>query len=82
MLTKSIAKLDLEFLRYENTDANDATRSAFDQLALPDGHKAMVKSLVTQHFRARQSASVREEQTDLVRGKGKLLLDQVNTWQN
>ena len=66
------AKLDLTFLRYENTDARGFALSAFDQLALPDGHRDMVESLVTQHFRDRQSSS--NEQTDLVKGKGKGLI--------
>lgn len=66
------AQLDLTFLRYQNEDARDFALSAFDQLALPDGHRDMVESLVTQHFRDRQSSS--NEQTDLVKGKGKGLI--------
>ncbi|KAH4264752.1 hypothetical protein HBI04_080020 [Parastagonospora nodorum] len=66
------AQLDLTFLRYQNIDARDFTLSAFDQLALPDGHRDMVNSLVTQHFRDRKSNS--NEQTDLVKGKGKGLI--------
>lgn len=60
-------------LRDENIDANNATRSAFDQLALPDGHRDMVESLVTQHFRERKLAvkgQQEDELFDLVRGKG------------
>ncbi|KAI0857717.1 hypothetical protein F4860DRAFT_527686 [Xylaria cubensis] len=68
------AQLDLTFLKYENTDARNSALSAFDRLELPDGHREMVKSLVTQHFRDRQSASARDEQTDLIRGKGKGLI--------
>ncbi|KAH5219385.1 hypothetical protein HBI46_108910 [Parastagonospora nodorum] len=66
------AQLDLTFLRYQNKDARDFTLSAFDQLALPDGHRDMVESLVTQHFRDRKSNS--NEQTDIVKGKGKGLI--------
>jgi Cdc6-like AAA superfamily ATPase len=66
------AQLDLTFLRYQNNDARDFTLSAFDQLALPDGHRDMVESLVTQHFRDRKSNS--NEQTDIVKGKGKGLI--------
>ncbi|KAH5240557.1 hypothetical protein HBI71_216040 [Parastagonospora nodorum] len=65
-------QLDLTFLRYQNMDDRDFTLSAFDRLALPDGHRDMVESLVTQHFRDRQSSS--NEQTDLVKGKGKGLI--------
>lgn len=43
----------------------------FDLLVLPDGHKEMVRSLVKQHFREKDSKSKDEEQVDLVRGKGK-----------
>ncbi|KAI0550444.1 hypothetical protein F4679DRAFT_542410 [Xylaria curta] len=68
------AQLDLTFLRYENTDARSSALSAFDRLELPDGHREMVKSLVTQHFRDKQSAFARDEQTDLIRGKGKGLI--------
>lgn len=77
ILTTVAAQLDLTLLRDENPIANEATRSAFDQLELPTGHAAMVRSLVTQHFRARQSASRTKQamssgdpQTDLIRGKG------------
>ena len=41
---------------------------AFDQLVLPPGHKDMVKSLITQHFRDKESGGM--EHTDIVRGKG------------
>lgn len=34
----------------------------------------MVKSLVIQHFRSRQTAFTKDEQTDLIKGKGKILL--------
>ncbi|KAF2129150.1 hypothetical protein P153DRAFT_367415 [Dothidotthia symphoricarpi CBS 119687] len=68
------AQLDLTFLRYENTDARVSTLSAFDQLELPEGHRDMVKSLVTQHFRERQATFARDEQTDLIKGKGKGLI--------
>lgn len=63
----------MAFLRDENVDASNATRSAFDQLALPDGHRDMVESLVTQHFRERRLAGngrQEDELFDLVRGKG------------
>lgn len=46
------------------------TVSAFDRLELPEGHKEMVKSLVIQHFRHKQSVNTQDEQTDLIQGKG------------
>ncbi|KAK2762446.1 AAA family ATPase [Colletotrichum kahawae] len=47
---------------------------AFKSLELPDGHRELVQSLVTQHFRNRQSTFTRDAQTDLVQGKGKGLI--------
>ncbi|KXH42017.1 hypothetical protein CSAL01_08094 [Colletotrichum salicis] len=43
-------------------------------LVLPDGHKKMVKSLVAQHFRDKESATANTDQADIVRGKGKDLI--------
>lgn len=68
------AQLDMTFLRYENTSARTFALSAFEQLELPTGHREMVKSLVTQHFRDRQATFGRDEQTDLIKGKGKGLI--------
>lgn len=68
------AQLDLSSLRHENKEAREFTLSAFDHLALPEGHLDLVRSLVTQHFRNRATASARDEQTDLIRGKGKGLI--------
>ncbi|KAJ6263731.1 hypothetical protein Dda_2301 [Drechslerella dactyloides] len=48
--------------------------TAFDQLVLPDGHRKMVISLVSQHFRDKESATAQTEQADVVRGKGKGLI--------
>lgn len=73
----------MTFLRDENVDANNATRSAFTQLALPDGHRDMVESLVTQHFRERRlrgKDQQEDELFDLVRGKGKVLISHVTTF--
>lgn len=44
-------------------------KTAFDQLVLPDGHKDVILSLVTQHFRDKELA-VNNDQGDIVRGKG------------
>lgn len=45
-------------------------KTAFGQLVLPYGHKEMVTSLVTQHFRDKASGG----NADIVRGKGKGLI--------
>ncbi|GAP85103.2 hypothetical protein SAMD00023353_2200320 [Rosellinia necatrix] len=47
-------------------------KSAFDQLVLPTGHKDMILSLITQHFRDKES--ILDQRTDVVRGKGKGLI--------
>lgn len=54
----------------QDTDPEDDT--AFGQLVLPPGHKKMVKSLVAQHFRDKESKE--EQQVDIVSGKGKGLI--------
>ncbi|KAF4865651.1 ATPase family AAA domain-containing protein 3-B [Colletotrichum siamense] len=68
------AQLDLNLLRYENSNARDLTIDAFERLELPEGHRELVQSLVTQHFRNRHSSFTRDEQTDLIQGKGKGLI--------
>ena len=77
----SIAQLDLEYLSDVN-DANEGEtavdeddededdKTAFGRLVLPEGHKEMVLSLISQHFRNKVSQKGREEQVDIVRGKG------------
>ncbi|KAK8045966.1 hypothetical protein PG996_014030 [Apiospora saccharicola] len=72
--TRKWAQLDLTYLRYENQDARDSTLSAFDRLELPSGHREMVKSLVTQHFRGKRASSANVDRTDMIRGKGKGLI--------
>jgi hypothetical protein len=49
-------------------ETEDEDYSAFSQLVLPEGHKDMVKSLVAQHFRNKDSQE--EQQVDIVSGKG------------
>jgi hypothetical protein len=49
-------------------EAADEDGSAFGQLVLPPGHKTMVKSLVAQHFRDKESQEERE--ADIISGKG------------
>ncbi|QPC69301.1 hypothetical protein HYE68_000053 [Fusarium pseudograminearum] len=68
------AQLDLNFLRYEDVDARTLSVKAFNRLELPDGHREMVKSLVVQHFRSKQTSVTKDEQTDLIKGKGKGLI--------
>jgi hypothetical protein len=45
--------------------------TAFDQLVLPKGHKKIVLSLIAQHFQEKRSRKTENEETDIVRGKGK-----------
>ncbi|KAE9374968.1 hypothetical protein N431DRAFT_438325 [Stipitochalara longipes BDJ] len=48
--------------------------TAFDQLVLPEGHKKIVLSLIAQHFQEKRSRKIENEETDIVRGKGKGLI--------
>lgn len=43
---------------------------AFDRLVLQDGHRDMIVSLITQHFRDKAVAMASREQVDIVKGKG------------
>lgn len=67
-------------MKYENEANRTNVLSAFDRLILPEGHKDMVQSLVTQHFREKRvkekNAETKEPdaKTDLIRGKGELTL--------
>lgn len=73
------AELDLTYM--EDATDSDAQiledkkvdQPAFDQLVLPDGHKNIVLSLISQHYRNRDSGRRSIEQSDIVRGKGKIL---------
>jgi hypothetical protein len=55
-------------------DLEEGGQGAFGQLVLPPGHKKMVLSLISQHFRNKESKESNDKQLDIVRGKGKLLL--------
>ncbi|KAF5988631.1 putative aaa family atpase protein [Fusarium bulbicola] len=59
-----------------NDDETEDDKTAFGRLVLPTGHKKMVLSLISQHFRnkATQRDKERDEQVDIVRGKGKELI--------
>ncbi|KAM0168499.1 hypothetical protein ACHAPF_010939 [Botrytis cinerea] len=45
-------------------------KNGFDQLVLPKGHKDMVKCLIRQHFREKESKLADKDEMDIVRGKG------------
>ncbi|KAJ4325078.1 hypothetical protein N0V84_003621 [Fusarium piperis] len=75
------AQLDLDYLSevtdvgedYINTagdDSDEDDKTAFGRLVLPKGHREMVLSLISQHFRNKASQKGRDEQVDIVRGKG------------
>ncbi|KAK3299631.1 uncharacterized protein B0H64DRAFT_355851 [Chaetomium fimeti] len=56
------------------SNEGDELSTPFDRLVLPDGHKDVILSLVTQHFRNRKSAQNEGDFVDIVRGKGKGLI--------
>ncbi|EPE09048.1 aaa family atpase [Ophiostoma piceae UAMH 11346] len=55
-------------------DDDGGGKTAFSRLVLPGGHKRMVLSLVSQHFRNKASQKHRDERVDIVKGKGKGLI--------
>ncbi|KAH6874048.1 hypothetical protein B0T10DRAFT_588244 [Thelonectria olida] len=82
---RSWAQLDLAYLTDISGSSEDVTaadgeeedeedKTAFGRLVLPEGHREMVLSLISQHFRNKISQKDREEQVDIVRGKGKGLI--------
>lgn len=54
----------------DEDDDDEDDKTAFGRLVLPKGHKEMVLSLISQHFRNKMSQKTRDEQIDIVRGKG------------
>ncbi|KAI1108259.1 hypothetical protein F5Y14DRAFT_436945 [Nemania sp. NC0429] len=75
------AQLDLTYLKYENEANKNSVISAFDRLVLPEGHKEMVKSLVSQHFRDKKARNKNTDKkmrtdakADIIRGKGQGLI--------
>ncbi|KAK7417429.1 hypothetical protein QQX98_004548 [Neonectria punicea] len=48
--------------------------TAFDRLVLEEGHRPMIVSLISQHFRNKESKGSQTEQVDIVKGKGKGLI--------
>lgn len=57
-------------------DLEEGGQGAFGQLVLPQGHKKMVLSLISQHFRNKGSQETGDKELDIVRGKGKFSLMQ------
>jgi len=45
-------------------------KPTFEQLVLPQGHKAMVLSLIAQYYRDKESGTADTEQMDIIQGKG------------
>ncbi|KAF6836635.1 hypothetical protein CMUS01_05339 [Colletotrichum musicola] len=84
------AKLDLSFLTEANlpetSNVSDAGKdveetknkkrpvTAFDRLVLDNRHRRLIVSLVSQHFRDKESKTGRSEEFDIVKGKGKGLI--------
>ncbi|KAF3009698.1 hypothetical protein E8E13_008665 [Curvularia kusanoi] len=66
--TRKWAALDLRSIRQVEYGL-DETKTAFDNLVLPDGHRKVILSLVAQHFRDGNRGEV-----DIIRGKGKGLI--------
>ncbi|EXJ72274.1 uncharacterized protein A1O5_04778 [Cladophialophora psammophila CBS 110553] len=58
----------------DDPDDDESDKTAFGRLVLPRGHKKMVLSLIAQHFRNKESQQDKDEQADIVRGKGKGLI--------
>ena len=68
---------DVDLTKQDDPIQNDTT--AFGRLVLPPRHKEMVLSLVAQHFRNKATQKGRDEQVDIVRGKGDYaLLERIN----
>ncbi|KIW97213.1 uncharacterized protein Z519_02605 [Cladophialophora bantiana CBS 173.52] len=58
----------------DDLDDDESDKTAFGRLVLPRGHKKMVLSLIAQHFRNKEAQQDKDEQDDIVRGKGKGLI--------
>lgn len=54
----------------EQETAFERKDTAFGRLVLEDGHKKMIVSLITQHFRDKEVKGSQTEQVDIIRGKG------------
>ncbi|TEA16810.1 ATPase family AAA domain-containing protein 3B [Colletotrichum sidae] len=73
---ESLTQLQREVEGYGSSSNNPDTEpiTAFDRLVLDEGHKSMIKSLIAQHFRDKQTKGGPHDQFDVVRGKGKGLI--------
>ncbi|KAL1630633.1 hypothetical protein SLS54_000504 [Diplodia seriata] len=56
----------------ERRQGEKGTLTAFDRLVLEKGHRDMIVSLVSQHFRDKESRTGKREEFDIVQGKGDL----------
>lgn len=52
----------------------EVSQPAFDQLVLPEGHKDVVMSLISQHYRNKDSGRRSINQSDIVKGKGERII--------
>lgn len=84
-LTMRIAKLDLSYITdvhssipieiadnsavEPNFDETEPS-TALDRLVLEEGHRNMIVSLISQHFREKASSRSQKEEFDIVKGKG------------
>lgn len=59
-----------ESLPVIGSNRSNNRRTAFDRLVLEDGHKSMIESLISQHFRDKESKGGPQDQVDVVKGKG------------
>ncbi|PON27686.1 hypothetical protein TGAM01_v203453 [Trichoderma gamsii] len=66
--------LDLFYAAENGETAFERKDTAFGRLVLEDGHKKMIVSLITQHFRDKEVKGSQTEQVDIIRGKGKGLI--------
>lgn len=66
-LTKKKASFSIEDMREVS---NMADVESFKRLVLPQGHKAMLESLVRSHFRQREGKMHRRKQSNTIRGEG------------
>lgn len=61
-------RADVENVRQQEKSGRKDT--AFGRLVLEKGHKNMIVSLITQHFRDKGVKGAHMEQVDIIRGKG------------
>lgn len=69
---------DIDSVRKQKDSEGKDT--AFDRLVLEKGHKDMIVSLITQHFRDKEIKGAQMEQVDIVRGKGLVFFHKVKTF--